>query len=373
MTERTPPTLRFEFGALLIVTALAAALRVARLSGLAPDLGEAAHFLTANPVRFLEPRAWSAALGAAAPAMVWAILRRGGGPWIALAAATITATTPWSVHASRSGTTLCASFVASLALFAAIRAARPLVALAVGGGAAALLAFAASKSVVTPQRIDPGAWLVADVGLGSLPFVLAAWAPRAARRRVAATFGAGLLCTIVLLQRYSTAVGAAGATACVVVLAASGLGGWWEAAERPLPRLAALAMAVVPSLPSLASEFIDGGRFDLERLTAAFNERRQSGDAFFASDAELAEHGFGVDCRPLPRIASAPADFLPADRAAWVLLLFDRGRPLGDPAGISPAIEKQLALVARTFKKRLDLHRFEARLYRSEPTRKRPP
>src|SRR5262245_39059784 len=142
MTERSPPSLRFEFGALLLVTALAAVLRVVRVSALAPDLGEAAHFLTANPVRFLEPRAWSAALGSAAPAMAWAILRGGCGPWIALAAALITATTPWAVHASRSGTTLGAAFVASLALFAAIRAARPLVALAVGGAAAALAVLA---------------------------------------------------------------------------------------------------------------------------------------------------------------------------------------------------------------------------------------
>jgi hypothetical protein len=373
MTERFPPSLRFEFGALLLVTALATALRVVRLSGLAPDLGEAAHFLTANPMRFLEPRAWSAALGSAAPAIVWAILRRGSGPWIALAAAAITATTPWSVHASRSGTTLEATFVAALALFSAIRAARPAVALLVGAAAAALVVFAASKSVVTPQRIDPGAWLVADVGLGGLAFVLAAWFPASARPRVVATLGAGILCTVLLLQRYSTATGAASATACVVVLAAGGLGGWWEAAERPLPRLAALAMAVVPSMPSLASEFIDGGRFDLAPLALAFADLHQSGDVLFASDAELAEHGFGVDCRPLPKSAHAPSDFLPGDRPAWVLLLFDRGRPLGDPAGITPAIERQLALVARTFKKRLDLHRFEARLYRSDPVKRRPP
>jgi hypothetical protein len=373
MAERSPPTLRFEFGALVTVTALATALRVARLSGLSPDLGEAAHFLTANPVRFLEPRAWSAALGAAAPAIVWALLRRGTGPWVALAAATIAATTPWSVHASRSGATLGAIFVAALALFSALRAARPRVALVVGAVAAALMVFAASKSVVTPSRIDPGAWLVADVGLGSLPFVAAAFAAPAARWRVALTFAAGVVCTVLLFERFNTAAGAASATACVVVLAASGLGGWWEAAERPLPRLAALAMAVVPSLPSLASEFIDGGRFDLAPLAVAFAERHQSGDAFFASDAELAEHGFGVDCRPLPASARAPADFLPADRPAWILLLFDRGRPLGDPAGLSPAIERQLPLVARTFRKRLDLHRFEARLYRSEPVKRRPP
>lgn len=373
MPRRAPPSLRLEFVALVLVTALATALRVARLSGLSPDLGEAAHFLTANPVRFLEPRAWSAALGAAAPAIVWALLRQGAGPWVALAAAAIAATTPFAVHVARSGTTVCATFVAALALFAALRALRPLLALLVGAGAAALVWFAAARSELTPQTIDPGAWLAADVGLGSLAFLFAAWFPAATRRRVVATLAAGTLATVALLFRFNTAVAAANATACVVVVAASGLGAWWEAAEPPLLRLAALAIALVPSAPSLASEFIDGGRFDLAPLAAAFAERHQSGEVLFASDAELAAHGFGVDCRPLPGNARTPADFLPIDRVTWVLLLFDRGRPLGDPGGLSPAIERQLALVARTFKKRLDLHRFEARLYRNAPARSRAP
>jgi hypothetical protein len=349
MPRRPPPRLGFEFGALLVVTALAVALRVARLAGLSPDLG------------------------AAAPAIAWALLRRGAGPWVALAAAAITATTPWAVHASRSGSTVGTAFVASLALCASVRAVRPLPALAVGAVAAALAWYAASKSELTPQTIDPGAWLVADVGLGSLVLVLAAWFPAAARRRVVATLAAGTLATVVLFFRFSTAAGAASATACVVVLAASGLGGWLEAADGALMRAAALAIALVPSVPSLASEFIDGGRFDLEPLAVAFAERRQNGEVIFASDPVLAAHAFGVDCRPLPPSARGPADFLPADRGAWVLLLFDRGRPLGDPGGLSAAIERALPLVARTSKKRLDLHRFEARLYRSAPARNRQP
>src|SRR5262249_59218570 len=117
-----------------------------------------------------QPRAWSAALGAAAPALAWALLRRGAGPCVALAAAAIVATTAFGVHVSRSGSTVGAAFVASLALFAALRGLRPLLALGIALSMAALAAFSASKAVVTSAAIEGPAWLAADVGLGSLVF-----------------------------------------------------------------------------------------------------------------------------------------------------------------------------------------------------------
>src|SRR6185369_4921580 len=166
---------RLELAALVVVTVAAAALRVVGLAGLPPDLGEAAHFLTANPDRFVEPRAWSAALGAASPALACALLLRGAGPCVALAAATLAATTPFAVHASRSGSTVGAPFVGSLALFAALRGLRPLLALGVATSMAALALFAASKAVATSAAVEGPAWVAADLGLGGLVFVAAAW------------------------------------------------------------------------------------------------------------------------------------------------------------------------------------------------------
>ena len=369
---------RLELAALAAVTVAAAALRVFGLGGLPPDLGEAAHFLTANPDRFVEPRAWSAALGAASPALAWALLRRGAGPCVALAAATLGATTPFAVHVSRSGSTVGATFVASLALFAALRGLRPLLALGVATSMAALALFSASKAVATSAAVEGSAWVAADLGLGGLVFVVAAWcAPAgggaravAPRRRLLVVVAAAALLSAGLKLGFAPEPAAACLTAAVVVLAASGLGLWWEAAPAPLARLAALSFAVVPSLPSLASEFVDGGRFDVAPLAAAFSERRRGGEPLFASDPAFASHGFGVECLRLPLRARSPDDFLPVDRAGWVLLLFDRGRPLGDHEGVTPEIERGLALVARSTRRRLDLHRYEARLYRREAPRR---
>jgi hypothetical protein len=369
-----------ELAGLAAVTAAAALLRGVGVAGLPPDLGEAAHFLTANPDRFLSPRAWSAALGAASPAIAWALLRRGAGPCVALAAAAIAATTPFAVHVSRSGSTVGATFVASLALFAALRGLRPLPAAGAGLAMAALACLSASKAVATSAAIETSAWFSADLGLGSLVFVAAAWfaPPRAGagaispRRRATLVLAAGAALSTALALAFAPGPAAASLCAAVVVLAGSGLGRWWESAPTPLARLAALVFAIVPSFPSLASEFVDGGRFDVAPLAAAFAELRRGGEPLYASDPAFASHGFGVECLQLPVNARTPEDFLPADRTAWVLLLFDGGRPLGDHEGVTPAIERGLALVARSTQKRFDLHRYEARLYRREaPARER--
>ncbi|MBL8841956.1 MAG: hypothetical protein JNL90_10570 [Planctomycetes bacterium] len=372
---------------LVAVTLLAAALRLPGLAALplAPD--EALH---AAPLleRWMGSTSATArllplALGLLAiPWLASALAARGA--LTAFALALLLAASPWHLHASRLAHTDSALFLASgLALALLLPRERDRVAPRASGRIAASLAGLAAAAVAValhaapPASELPRSWeplLIGELGLGVLLLALLALMLRAppSGARPLLCLGAALLAAS--LGSKPLLRSAAPAAAALLLAAALVLGRLLEATASTRARLALWAMALVPGLPTLISEHLDGGRFELAPLAAALAAERHAGEPLYAHAPEFAARALQVGARPLDELVAPLAlagspDAAPARLpAAFVLLLLERGAPLA--GGTLPhELEARLQLVARTAARRFDLSRYEARLYRVAATR----
>ncbi len=158
----------------------------------------------------------------------------------------------------------------------------------------------------------------------------------------------------------------------LVLLSGMTLGRLVEAMSTPLLRLAAILIAVLPSVPGLLSELKDGSRHRIEPLVRALDigdpripfEPYRHGELLLARNAEVVTWYSGIEACELPGRLDELEAKLPKDRRAFVVLLLQRGRAVDvqDPR-VQEFIEKEMKMIGRVAIKRFDLHRFESRLY----------
>jgi hypothetical protein len=325
----------------------------------------------------LAARAIALAIGAATAPLAFLLLRPlGRAP--AFAAAQLVALSPWHVHASRVGGPATSAFLALLvagacasSLLRRTRDWTPRLALAVAAAAAAILLLARSEPAAV--RAGPLALLAGDVGVALPLLALAAFARRERRGEHALALLACAACAAIATRLGARVEPAAWLLPPLLLAAADELGRWLAAAPDGRARVAVAALAIVPTLPSLLSEPIDGGRHDVAALQPAFAAARRAGEPLFASDPALVERVFGVEARPLHELGrAAPGELggaAPAGgRAEFVVLLLERGEIVGGAPGVAE-LQAGMDLIARSGRKRLDLARHEARLYRREAPR----
>ncbi len=311
-------------------------------------------------------RALALSIGAATAPLAFVLVRPAGRAR-AMALALLVATSPWHVHASRLAGPGSAAFLALLAAGAWIgsvlcggRGVETRFSLGLLAAVAAIDLLARGGAASTPAA-RPGlvVLLAGDVGV-ALPLLALLGLLRSEPRSehlfaLLACSG----CAAVAELRPGAIAPAAWLLPPLFLCAADELGRWLEAARSARASLALALLAVVPTLPALASEQIDGGRFDLAPIERAFSTTRRAGEPLYASDPALASRVLRVEARPLAELAGEA----PAGRAAFVLLLIERGTALGGEA-LPADFESRLDLLARTARTRLDLNRLEARLYR---------
>lgn len=380
------PIEKLSAAALLGLTALAAALRLPGGFDLPLAPGEALHAPRLLAAWFGDgpgaARLLPLLAGVLAVPLAAAWLAPRAGRAVALAAALLITISPWHVHASRLATPESGEFLAWLLAIAGLVSGwpdRPLARARRIGWIAVAAALA-----ITCQRIAPspsvGAgrdfapFLVADLGAGTLAFAALLPLLRGAAPKGLA---AALLAVALLALRLApwphawrvylppAADLTAATVVAVLVAAAFALGRLRDALPTAREVVALQAIAVLPCLPALIGEHQDGGRFQLQELATAFAERRQPGEPLFATCPELATRAFAVAARPLQEAiaTSGHAD----GHASWLLLLLDRGQS-ADGETLPADLESQLSLVAVAAPRRFDLRRYEARLYRREPT-----
>ncbi len=364
MTAAQPPA-PLSWKALAALTLLAALLRLPGLAALpfAPEESPRA-------LPWIEAWLGRGTLAARALPFACALLAV---PWVASAlasragatagwvAALLVAASPWHLHAARLATLDSALFLASSVALALLlptaNSPRRRLAL-VSGTIAAAIAFALYASL--PQSAGARAFaplLIGDLGLGVLLlsfFALWLRQPVAGARRALLLGGSLLLAaggTAPLLRSSAPAV------AALLLAAALVLAKLLDATESRRAQLALWAMALVPGLPTLISEHLDGGRYELRPLAAALASERHANEPLFAHSPDFVARELHVAASPLAELIDTP----PA--TGFVLLLLDRGAPSADPP-LPPELEARLSLVARTAARRFDLSRYEARLYR---------
>ncbi|MSR47719.1 MAG: hypothetical protein EXS13_11765 [Planctomycetes bacterium] len=382
MTQNsTDPVLSFP--AIVGLTLLAAVLRLPGLADLPFAVEESiraprwiAGWLGATP---FAARAIAATAGLLAVPLAAAWLAPRVGRGCALAAALLIAACPWHVHASRLATLDSVVFLTSFAAATAIAGGWP-----AGRGARARrllwLATTGLAAVFLASQMDGRAgsrwlpFLCGDLAVGLLGFAaLAPWSRAAAPR---GQLAGALALLLLALPRFLPADVAAAwqaplqaSIAAVVVLAAAlVLGRLFEAVTSHRATLALCCLALVPCLPALIAEHQDAGRFDLAALAEPFRERRKVGEPLYAACPELTARSLGAAAQPIELVLSDKVVLPRPDRAAWVLLLLERGELIAE-LPLPPDFESRFELVARSAHRRFDLRRYEARLYRCEAAR----
>ncbi len=368
-----PETGRLPWLALLAVTAIGAALRIRGIAEL-PWGHEEACAAPAFVTRWFgatpfAARLLPATIGIVSVPVAALLLARRFGKMPAVTVALLLATSPWHVHASRlaalDSTLFAMGLVGCVSGFGGVggTAGRWLGRLILA--ATLLAALGVWRAELAPRAVDATVLLFGDLGVGvALLFVIAMvrrldrWAPRIA---------VAWLLTLLLLDG---ARGGLQSTTVALVMALVLLGAgfelarWMAATASRRVQLALLLMAIVPGLPGLMSEQLDGGRFDVRALLPALERARRGSEPLYASVPELATRELHVAAQPLTEVMSGRVVLPPRDGVAFVLLLLERGRLVGGEA-LPPGFEARFSLLARSSARRFDLRRFEARLYRS--------
>jgi hypothetical protein len=307
----------------------------------------------------------------AVPWLAGALARRAGAA-VGVATGLLVATSPFAIHSARVEDGSAIAFLAASVAVIGI----------VGGwsdGAWAtlrrlvLIGGCLTIAVASAPGGNASAlpFVIADLGVGVALFALLSWfvvgdAPSA---RLAAAVATGTLAIVGASAAAATSLPmelCIGGGAAVVVAAAFTLGRLWTAVETRRAKLGIAAIALLPGLPSVIGEHQDGGRFPLKALWAPFAERRNPGEAVFATLPELASRQLAVPVRPLSEAFLGEVGEVGGGdeaRSDWIVLLFDRGRP-ADGLALPPEFESSLELVAVAAPRRFDLRRHEARLYR---------
>jgi hypothetical protein len=308
-----------------------------------------------------------AAAAAATVALAW--YAGGTGRFTPFVTGLFVAASPWAVAASRTATTdvvLVMSFLVASAIVAQTRdlarGARVVTSIAALG----LYAFGALR--LTAERVPfvhapfaerLGILLAGDVGVGVAFFALAALLCGRRRLEKLALLGASLLLFVCKPSGASLAL----VVAPLLWVASDEVARWCESLDSPRARAAVLVVALGPTLPTLWSDVTTDRRADVAALRLELAKSRRADEPLFCNERELATELLSVSARPLDE-ALAPGALPPRGHDAFVLLLLDRGRLL-DGRELPPDFESRLELVARAGRRRLDLHRYEARLYRS--------
>ena len=250
-----------------------------------------------------------------------------------------------------------------------------LVSLRLGTEGWALTQEMARASTAAQNPVGLVASLLHDLGL-AVPLLAALGLGVAWRRRE--PLGAALLVVFLVpllalfLLSGTVYVGVqhlAAAIPCLMVLSGLGLGEMLRLLEgRNGSRLAVLVLALVPGLPVFLSQQIDNSRYDVAHVSKALRQVHRPGEPVFAETHRLTQHYSGIPCQELPPTGRELRARLPGDERAFVILHLQRGRAVGTRnASLQPWVEANLRLLARSAPKRLDMHRFETRLYLWQP------
>lgn len=162
----------------------------------------------------------------------------------------------------------------------------------------------------------------------------------------------------------------AAALPALFLLAARGLAELLRAtAGQRLAQLALVSMALLPSVPVFLSGLIDNSRYDVPTVASYLEREHRPGEPVLAQAPALTAFYSGLDCEELPKASAELVERLTATEGrVFVLMLLQRGRIV---APIEPAlqrhVESHLVLLARSARKRMDMRRFETRLYLWNP------
>lgn len=282
------------------------------------------------------------------------------------------------------GALVAATLLVHLALFLRSRSARVVLPLAVAA-AVALFAFGSLGRVaetigtgIAGPHVDGAWWRIAlsllyNVGpaVAALAAVAMARAKRAELAGVGAFASALLIPSLLLLALAGwREIGAryfAPSSACAVVLAALGAEALFRM-ERTRPRaLAAVILALATQLPLLASDWIDGQRYDWSAAAAELQRRTRPDDAIVSDWGGILD----LSLRERPPVLAMPPTVAGLDRQlregaaarAFVVLERQRGRCVrpADAELLDEWLATHARRVATLGRTRLDraLYRFE--------------
>jgi hypothetical protein len=154
----------------------------------------------------------------------------------------------------------------------------------------------------------------------------------------------------------------------VYVFAALGMARLLERLPSLRAGLVLAGVILVPPLPVFVSQWMDNSRYDLRAVANALSEVHRPGEPVFSESHAVLQYYSAIPCAELPGTGAELEAALPAKSRAFVALLLQRGTAIGAAdRKLQDFVERRMQLLQRTASRRLDMHRFETRLYLWDP------